>query len=116
MLRYLADEDFDNRILKALRRREPELDWIRVQDIGLSGSQDETVLQFAAEHQRIVLTRDVSTMPSAAYDRVKRAESMPGLIVVPNRMAIGQAIDELIFLARESVSNEWEGHVTWLPI
>ena len=51
MLRYLADEDFDNRILKAFRRREPGLDWIRVQDIGLSGSQDEFVLQFAAENQ-----------------------------------------------------------------
>lgn len=33
MLRYLADEDLDNRILKAFRRREPQVDWVRVQDI-----------------------------------------------------------------------------------
>jgi hypothetical protein len=116
MLRYLADEDFDNRILKAFRRREPNLDWIRVQNIGLSGSQDEMVLEYAAANQRVVLTRDVSTMTSAAFGRIARSESMPGLIVVPHRMAIGQAVDELIFLAKESASDEWEGQVIWLPL
>jgi hypothetical protein len=116
MLRYLADEDFDNRILKAFRRREVDLDWVRVQDIGLSGREDEVVLQFAAENQRIVLTRDVSTMTSAAYGRVERTESMPGLIVVPHRMAIGQSVDELLFLARESDADEWNGQVIWLPL
>ncbi len=116
MLRYLADEDFDNRILKAFRRREPELDWIRVQDVGLSGCEDESVLQFAAESQRVVLTRDVSTMTSAAYRRIERAQPMPGLVVVPHRMAIGQAIEELLFLAKQSASDEWEGQVVWLPL
>ena len=52
MLRYLADEDFDNRILRAFRRREPNIDWIRVQDVGLSGCEDELVLQFAAEGRK----------------------------------------------------------------
>jgi hypothetical protein len=41
---------------------------------------------------------------------------MPGLIVVPHRMAIGQAIDELIFLAKESTADEWNGQVIWLPL
>lgn len=116
MLRYLADEDFDNRILRAFRRRELELDWIRVQDAGLSGCDDEAVLDFAAANQRIVLTRDVSTMTAAAYGRIGRSQSMPGLIVVSHRMAIGHAVDELTFLARESATNEWAGQVIWLPL
>jgi hypothetical protein len=116
MLRYLADEDFDNRILRAFRRHEPELDWTRIQDVGLSGCEDELVLQFAAENQRVVLTRDVSTMTAAALGRIARTEPMPGLIVVPHRIAIGLAIDELIFLAKESTADEWEGRVVWLPL
>ena len=40
MLRYLADEDFDNRILRAFQRTDPIIDWVRVQDIGLSGCED----------------------------------------------------------------------------
>jgi hypothetical protein len=116
MLRYLADEDFDNRILKAFRRREIDLDWVRVQDVGLSGSDDELVLQYAAENKRIVLTRDVSTMTRAAYGRIQRSESLQGLIVVTHGMAIGQAVDELLFLARDSNADEWNGQVIWLPL
>jgi hypothetical protein len=55
-------------------------------------------------------------MTYAAYGRIERSESMPGLIVVPQRMAIGQAIDELIFLAKESIFDEWESQVIWLPL
>ena len=55
-------------------------------------------------------------MTPAAYGRIERSESMPGLIVVPHRMAIGQAVDELIFLAKDSTSDEWEEQVIWLPL
>ena len=116
MLRYLADEDFDNRILRAFQRKAPDLDWVRVQDVGLSSYDDELVLQFAAENHRVVLSRDVSTMTAAAYRRIEQGDSMPGLIVVSHRMAIGQAVDELIFLGKESTPNEWEGQVIYLPL
>lgn len=116
MLRFLADEDFDNRILRAFRRSGSGLEWVRVQDVGLSGSEDEVVLQFAAENQRVVLTRDVSTMPAAAYRRVERREPMPGVIVVPHHMAIGQTANELIFLGSNSATDEWEGQVIYLPL
>lgn len=116
MLRYLADEDFDNRILKAFRRNAPSLDWVRVQDVGLSGCDDEQILRFAAENERVLLTRDVSTMTAAAYRRIEQAEPMPGLIVVPQRIAIGQAVDELLFLAKESQTEEWMGQVLYLPL
>lgn len=106
MLRYLADEDFDNRIVRAFRRSEAGIDWVRVQDVGLSGCDDELVLRFAAENGRIMLTHDVSTMPAAAYRRVTTGEPMPGAIVVSHRMAFGQAIQELIFLGRDSQPEE----------
>ncbi len=116
MLCYLADEDLDNHILKASRRRDSQVDWVRVQDIGLSGCDDELILQLASEHQRVVVTRDSSTMPDAAYRRVESAESMPRVIVVPHRMAIVQATDKLLFLAKESTVDEWMGQVIYLPL
>lgn len=116
MLRYLADEDFDNRILRAFRRSESDIDWVRVQDVGLSGCEDELVLQHAAENRQVVLTHDVSTMIAAAFRRVERTEPMPGLIVVPRHLSIGRAVGELAFLAKESLPNEWEGQVIYLPL
>jgi hypothetical protein len=40
MLRFLADEDFDNDIVRGMLRRLPTMDIVRVQDVGLSGALD----------------------------------------------------------------------------
>ena len=40
MLRLAADENLSNDILRGLLRRRPDLDIARVQDVGLSGADD----------------------------------------------------------------------------
>ena len=47
MMRFLADEDFDNRILRGLMRRSLDIDIVRIQDTHLSGADDPTVLAWA---------------------------------------------------------------------
>jgi hypothetical protein len=42
----------------------------------------ETVLIRAALDDRVLLTHDVSTRAGAAYARIRRGESMPGVIAV----------------------------------
>jgi predicted nuclease of predicted toxin-antitoxin system len=39
-------------------RRQPDIDIIRVQDVGLSGEDDPIVLEWAAQEGRILLTHD----------------------------------------------------------
>ena len=48
MLRFAADENFNNDIVRGLRRRKPELDLVRVQEAGLSGAVDRDVLEWSA--------------------------------------------------------------------
>ena len=62
MLRFAADENFNNDIVRGLRRRKPELDIVRVQEAGLSGAVDPDVLEWAAREGRVLLTHDVATM------------------------------------------------------
>ena len=71
MLKLLADENFDNTIVRGLFRRNLKLDFLRVQDVGLSGKDDPTVLEWAAQEGRILLTHDVATITRYAYDRVE---------------------------------------------
>src|ERR1044072_3220585 len=54
MLRLATDEDFNNRIVRGLLRRQPDLDVMRVQDAGLAGKSDEDVLVWAASEGRIL--------------------------------------------------------------
>ena len=52
MLRLCADENFNNDILRGLLRRKADLDIVRVQDVGLSGADDPTVLDWTAKEGR----------------------------------------------------------------
>ncbi|MCP4664995.1 MAG: hypothetical protein GY849_01410 [Deltaproteobacteria bacterium] len=116
LLRFLVDEDFDNDILRGLLRLLPELDIVRVQDVGLSGRNDASILQWAAEERRVVLTHDVSTMTAHAYARVSEGLPMPGLFAVSQSVPIGKAIEDLALLAECSLENEWEGQVRYLSL
>jgi predicted nuclease of predicted toxin-antitoxin system len=58
MLRRLADESFNGDIVRGLLLRQPDLDLVRVQDVGLAGADDRDVLAWAAKNNRIVLTHD----------------------------------------------------------
>jgi len=76
MLRRLADENFNGDILRGLSRRQPDLDIVRAQDVGLTGADDPDILAWAAENSRIVLTHDRATMSDYAYERIAAGEAM----------------------------------------
>jgi hypothetical protein len=44
VLRLAADENFNSDIVRGVLRRSPDLDLVRVQDVGLSGADDQAVL------------------------------------------------------------------------
>ena len=70
MLRLASDENFNGDIVRGLLFRLPELNLVRVQDVGLEGAIDPVVLVWAAENDRIVMTHDRATLPDFAYERV----------------------------------------------
>jgi predicted nuclease of predicted toxin-antitoxin system len=110
VIKLLSDENFDGDILRGLLRRMPDLDVLRVQDIGLAQTPDPIILAWAAANQRILLTHDLKTLPDFAYDRVRAGELMPGVFLVSDQMPKGQAIEELLFaiqcLSAEEVKNQ----------
>jgi hypothetical protein len=115
-MRFLADENFDGRIVNGLRRRRPDLDLVRVVDVGLSGVPDPEILGWAAEQDRVLLTHDVSTMAGFAFERVDRGERMPGVVEVSTSLRVQEVIEDLILLAEASKPGEWEGQVLYLPL
>ncbi len=116
MLRLLSDENFNADIVRELLLCRPDLDLNRVQDVELEGADDPTILAWAATNNRIVLTHDRATMPDFAYARVVARQSMPGVFVVHDRMAVGQAVEELVLMEACSDQGEWAGLVVYLPL
>lgn len=116
MLLLVADENFNNDILRGLLRLNPALDIVRVQDVGLAGSPDPDVLEWAAQENRILLTHDLNTIPKFAYERVGTGKRMPGVIAVNNSVPIRTAIEDILLLAITSDKKDWEGQVIYLPL
>jgi predicted nuclease of predicted toxin-antitoxin system len=116
MLLLVSDENFNNDIVRGLLRRNPALDIVRVQDVGLRGEEDPVILEWAAKEGRVVLTHDTATMADFAYQRVREGKPMPGVIEVADDLPIGQVIEDILLLAEYSEQFEWEAQVIYLPL
>ncbi len=117
MLRLAADADFDGVVYRALLRRQPDLDLVRVQDLGLRTAPDSDVLAWAAADGRILLTHDRKTMTKFAYHRVQAGLPLPGVFVIRDRPEqIGQMVEDILLVALCSTPDEWRDRVVFLPL
>jgi hypothetical protein len=115
VLRLVADENFNGRILRALQRRIPDLDVVRVQDTPLLGTADPDLLTWAAAEGRVVLTHDVTTLVGHAVRRVRSGEIMPGVIIVGRRAAVGAIAADLEVLILAGGPEELDRQIAYVP-
>ncbi len=116
MLKLLADENLHGDIVRGLRRRFTAIDLERVQDVGLSGREDDVILEWAARESRILLTHDVRTITRFACDRVQEGLPMPGALEIPRWLPIGQAIEEIVLCVFAGLESDFEGKIIYLPL
>lgn len=116
MLLLAADENLNNDILRGLLRYKSDIDIVRVQDAGLSGADDPTVLEWAAQEKRVLLTNDASTLTRFAYDRVASGKPMPGVFEINQSIPIRGVIEDILLIVECSLEGEWEGQVRYLPL
>ena len=113
MLRFLADENIERQLIAAIRR-DPAIDIVRVQDLGLSGADDPTILAWAAQEDRVLLTHDAATMADCAYARVRTGQPVAGVIHVPQPFEIGKVAEDIVLFAHCSLDGEWQGRIVYL--
>ena len=95
-LRFQSDADFNFKIVAGISRREPALDIVAAHESDLAGLPDTEVLSIAARAGR-VLSHDRNTMLACFFHFIQHQPS-PGLILVPQDLDIGAAIDQLILI------------------
>ena len=115
-MKFAADENFDNRILRGLLRRQPGLDVVRIQDTDLAGADDPSVLEWAALEGRILLTHDEKTVPNYAYERIGAGKMVAGVIVASDTLSISSVIEDLLLIVTCSSAPEWLNQVQRLPL
>lgn len=116
-VRLVTDEHIAHKLLVGLRRIVDDVDVVRVQDVGLrTFDPPPTILAWAADAGRVLVTQDIRTMADFAHQRVAAELPMPGIFVLPTMMPVGAAIDELALIVEASDPSEWVNRVVYLPI
>lgn len=116
-MKWLADENFDNDILRGIRRRVAGFDVVRAQDVDeISGLDDPAVLAWATTNNRVVLTHDLSTMLPAMQEQLKLFASCSPIVFVRDSLPISLVIEEILLLDECSIEADWASGIIYLPL
>ena len=113
--RFLADADFNQKIVVGVRRREPSVDFPTADEAGVIGLADPEVIGIAADSDRILVSHDRKTMPSH-FARFRETRSSPGVIIVSQDLDIGPAIEDILPIWTATESNEWRDNLGFVPV
>lgn len=112
--KFLVDENLMRKVVQGILRRNSEIDILRVQQVGLSGVGDPEILEWAAQEERVLLTRDFKTVPRFAYERLVAGLPMAGVIAINNSQAsMGQIIEDIVVLSE--FEEDCVGQIHYIP-
>lgn len=113
-LRFQADADLNPEIERGLRRREPSIDFRGAAKVIPEGTSDSEVLRIAADAGRVLVSRDVATMPGQ-FERFVAENDSPGLLLIPSSRGIGETIEGILLVLLTWPAEALRNQIRWLP-
>jgi predicted nuclease of predicted toxin-antitoxin system len=114
-IKFLADENLRRAIVLGVRRREPSASFVEAFEIGAAGKGDIALLRIAAEEGRILVSHDLKTMPRHFHHFIA-GQASPGVILIPQTLALSTAIEDLVTISLVSEAEEWVNQILFLPL
>ena len=114
-IRFQADVDLNEDIVRGVLRREPAVDFQTASFAGLRRLSDLEVLAHAATDGRVLVSHDRKTMPHNFAEFV-RTKTSPGLFIVSQRTDVLAAVEDLLLVWSASEAEEWINRVCTIPL
>jgi len=115
LTRFQADAGVHHRIVVAVRRREPAIDFASAVHSELAGVPDPDILEIAASQGRILITHDRQTMLEHFRRRLEEGKSSPGVFLVSQFAPLGPVVEAIVMVWAASDAVEWRDQVHHLP-
>lgn len=116
-MKWLADENFRNAIIRGILRQAPAFDIPRVQDIPeIAGRDDLAILTFATAEGRILVTHDISTMIPAMREHTRLTSRCAPVVFVPDSLPVGSVVQDILLLEDCAIDADWAAGVLYLPL
>jgi hypothetical protein len=116
---FLLDENMAHRtVRKLLLQREPGM---RVLAVGQPSAPslsvpDTELLVWVEEQGCLLVTRNRASMPVHLHNHLSAGRHVPGILVVPQRMAPWQVSDQLFLIWGASLPGEYRDQIVYLPL
>ena len=120
-LAFLLDEHLRGMLWDALQRQnvmgEHFVDVICVGDAEGPplGAVDEVIIPWAEEHNRILITRDRSTIPNLLRDHLSSGSRSPGVLMMRHGASFRDIIDYLMLASAAGLPQDFADRVEWFP-
>ncbi|MDB9527176.1 DUF5615 family PIN-like protein [Oscillatoria sp. CS-180] len=115
-VRFQADADLNEIIVRACQRAEPKIDFQTAASAGILGVSDPEILEIAAKLERVLVTHDRRTMPAYFAERLTDNAFSSGVIVVPQSMTVRAVVDDLVLIWTASEAEDWNNRIRFLPL
>jgi len=92
------------------------MDFRTAEEAALRGLPDPDVLELAAGEDRVLVTHDVRSMPGHFAEFVRAGMGSAGVFLIPDRVPVAVAIDDLVLIWSASDAAEWRNRLVWLPL
>ena len=112
---FQADNDLKFGIVKAVRRREPAIDFASAQEAGLEGVSDPEVLDRAASENRVLVSHERRTMLDHFRAHLAAGKTSPGVLIVSQGAPIGPVAEAIVYLWALSDPLELRNQAYYLP-
>jgi Domain of unknown function (DUF5615) len=113
-IKLQADEDFNERIVRGLRRREAAMDFQSASVGRVLRQPDREVLALPAAGNRVLVSHDRKSM-LRHFARFIASQTSPGLIIVSQDLEIGIAIEQLLLVWSVLEAEELTNRPLFLP-
>lgn len=114
-MKFLVDENLSRRFANALTRQQPEIDVVRVPEVGLLGMDDTAVLDWAAAHNRVLITKDRATIPPLVRQRLNSGIPTPLILIIRPNAQLPAVLDMIEAVMSYLSPDDWAYPVMWIP-
>ena len=116
---FLLDEHIPHAIARGLRLRDPAIQIFVIG--GKSGepgieTPDPDLLRWIEEQDCWLVTNNRSSMPKHLSDHLAAGRHIPGILIVPRRLSLGEIIEELHLVWGASQPDDYRDLIVYLPV
>jgi hypothetical protein len=113
-IRFQADNDLNQNIVKALLRLEPSIDFQTAHAANLRGVPDPEVLAYAAKEGRVLVSHDITTMPRH-FGEFIQATNSAGVLIAIQEAPIQTIVEDLLLIWMVDEAEDWVNRIRILP-